>query len=314
MNVVAQIMGLIALVCLVLSMQQNNKKSLLKIQLLANTFYGVQYLLLNALSAASMSLVSLIRCILFYKNDQKTKKPSLLILITFIVIIIFFCITTFDGYYSLIPIVIALMYTYALWQTNMDVFRIISVIVAMGWISYNIVVGAYVAIIGSIIELTSAVVAIIRFCKYKMYYLKNASNNNINMLISFKLSTILESDKDNVIDDSEQNKILTYITKSTNEHIHDYQLIIMNHDIVGAFLIYNYEDGILLDEIYLLEEYRNKGIGSKILKGILSNHNRTYLWVYKSNVKAISLYKKLDFTVIEETETRYKMLCDRKKQ
>ena len=32
-----------------------------------------------------------------------------------------------------------------------------------------------------------------------------------------------------------------------------------------------------------------------------------YLWVYKENVQAISLYKKLGFNVIEETESRYYM-------
>ena len=63
----------------------------------------------------------------------------------------------------------------------------------------------------------------------------------------------------------------------------------------------------LLDEIYLEEEYRNKGIGTEIIKDILNNNDVVYLWVYKENEKAISLYKKLGFNVIEETESRYCM-------
>ena len=32
------------------------------------------------------------------------------------------------------------------------------------------------------------------------------------------------------------------------------------------------------------------------------------IWVYKENIKAISLYKKLGFEVVEETQTRYYMI------
>ena len=60
-------------------------------------------------------------------------------------------------------------------------------------------------------------------------------------------------------------------------------------------------------EIYLEEEYRNKGIGTKIIMDILNNNDVVYLWVYKDNKKALSLYKKLGFNVLEETETRYYM-------
>ena len=66
-------------------------------------------------------------------------------------------------------------------------------------------------------------------------------------------------------------------------------------------------NGKLLDEIYLEEEYRNKGIGTKIIMDILNNNDVVYLWVYKENEKAISLYKKLGFNVIKETESRYYM-------
>lgn len=50
-----------------------------------------------------------------------------------------------------------------------------------------------------------------------------------------------------------------------------------------------------------------KGIGTKIIMDILDNNDVVYLWVYKENEKAISLYKKLGFNVIEETESRYYM-------
>lgn len=38
------------------------------------------------------------------------------------------------------------------------------------------------------------------------------------------------------------------------------------------------------------------------------NNNKIYLWVYKENKNAISLYKKIGFNIIKETETRFYMI------
>ena len=46
-------------------------------------------------------------------------------------------------------------------------------------------------------------------------------------------------------------------------------------------------------------------IGSKLINDV--KHENVYLWVYKNNTSAISLYKKLGFEIIDETETRFKM-------
>ena len=80
-----------------------------------------------------------------------------------------------------------------------------------------------------------------------------------------------------------------------------------DNKIIGSFLLVNKDDGILLDEIFIEEPYRNKGIGTNIIKEVINNNDIIYLWVYKENVQAISLYKKLGFNVIEETESRYYM-------
>ena len=63
----------------------------------------------------------------------------------------------------------------------------------------------------------------------------------------------------------------------------------------------------MLDEIFIEVEYRNLGIGTSIISDIISKNECVYLWVYKENIKAISLYRKLGFNVIDETEERYYM-------
>ena len=137
------------------------------------------------------------------------------------------------------------------------------------------------------------------------YKLLKSSSNDVNRLIEYKKRTIYEYAKD--LSAEEINKINRYITSEVPKLINVYCNIMVDNKIIGCLLLTNKDDGKLLDEIYLEKVYRNKGIGTKIIRDILSNNDIVYLWVYKKNDKAISLYRKLGFNVIEETESRYYM-------
>lgn len=137
------------------------------------------------------------------------------------------------------------------------------------------------------------------------YKLLKSTSNDINRLIEYKKRTIYEYAKD--LSDEEINKINKYIASEVPKLIDVYCNIMVDNKIIGCLLLTNKDDGKLLDEIYLEKVYRNKGIGTEIIRDILSNNDIVYLWVYKKNDKAISLYRKLGFNVIEETESRYYM-------
>ena len=137
------------------------------------------------------------------------------------------------------------------------------------------------------------------------YKLIKSSCKDIERLIEYKKKTIFEYSKD--LSEEEINKINNYVENNTPKLLENYLNIIVNEKIVGCLLLTNKDDGILLDEIYLEEEYRNKGIGTDILSNVLKNNNVVYLWVYKENIKAIDLYKKLGFNIIDETYSRYYM-------
>lgn len=167
-----QILGGIALVCWVLSIQMKKKDKILKMQILANLFYAGQYFLLGAFSAVSMNLVSTIRSVLYAENETKGKENSNFSFIIFINVILLLGILTYDSLLSLLPIFITLLYTYATWQKNTKVIRITFLLAAFIWIFYNSMVGAYAPLIGNVIEIISGIVSIIRFD------LKKESNKN----------------------------------------------------------------------------------------------------------------------------------------
>ena len=103
----------------------------------------------------------------------------------------------------------------------------------------------------------------------------------------------------------EKEKIDDYIFNSVNESLKDYLNIIINNKIIGSVLITDLKEGKLLDEIYLEKEFRNTGIGTDIIREMLEKNRNIYLWVYKENEKAISLYKRLGFIIVDETDSRY---------
>lgn len=141
---------------------------------------------------------------------------------------------------------------------------------------------------------------------YNKYKLENASIKDIERIKKYKLNTIYEYAKD--LDKKEVEKINNYVNKTTPKQILEYKNIVLNNIIVGSFLITKNENGLLLDEIFIEEQYRNKGIGTSIIKDVVSKlNNNVYLWVYKDNIKAVNLYNKLGFNIKEETDSRYYM-------
>ncbi len=134
---------------------------------------------------------------------------------------------------------------------------------------------------------------------YNKYKLENASIKDIERIKKYKLNTIFEYAKD--LDKEEVEKINNYVNKTISNQIFEYKNIVLNNIIVGSFLITKNENGLLLDEIFIEEQYRNKEIGTSIIKDVVSKSNsNVYLWVYKDNIKAFNLYNKIGFNIKEK--------------
>ncbi len=138
-----------------------------------------------------------------------------------------------------------------------------------------------------------------------IYQLEKAMEKNLDLLIEYKQNSILEYARK--LPQEEITKIKNYINNETPKQLKNYKIITLNNKTIGCILVENHLDGVILEEIFIEKEYRNKGIGTKIIRDILSNHNIVYLWVYKNNIHAHRLYEKLGFHMVEETKTRYFM-------
>lgn len=141
--------------------------------------------------------------------------------------------------------------------------------------------------------------------KFSLYELVDSTSNDIQNIIDYKCDNIFMYDYD--LNDEEKGRIRKYVENDILVELDNFKMIKVEDILVGTVGVIDYEDGKMIDEIFILEEYRNRGIGTDIINNILNKNNKVYLWVYIDNVRAVKLYKRLGFKVIEETDKRYFM-------
>ena len=85
-----------------------------------------------------------------------------MILLIFEIIAIISGIMSWQNIWSVIPIIVTVIYTYGLWQDDVKVIRITTAVVGLGWAIYNVIVMAYVGAIQSISQFVSAMIALVK--------------------------------------------------------------------------------------------------------------------------------------------------------
>ena len=177
--ILAQIWGFCGIISIVISYNMHTKEKVLIWQFIANLMYGIQYIMLNALSAGFLSFLALYRCYVYYEYNKHKEKIPFLICALFFSMALLIGIVSFKDIFSFLPILTTLLNTYGAWHKNLKVFRIFAVIISICWIIYNTHVLAYVGIVAAIIELISAIIAIIRLDILKVADKKKHKINDV---------------------------------------------------------------------------------------------------------------------------------------
>lgn len=159
--IIAQIIGIFALIVLMLSFQKDEKKILLKYQIFSSFLYALQFVLLDAYTGCLMNLTCMARNIVFNKyNNKKIPFYWLFIIITLMIV---FSLITYMSVISLLPMFAVILYSIAIWYGNLKIIRCTEVISCSLFIIYNIKVLAITGLVATIIELVAALAAIYRF-------------------------------------------------------------------------------------------------------------------------------------------------------
>ena len=87
-------------------------------------------------------------------------------LIIFLVLPVALAPLIVTDFITALPILVACIFTYALWQKNMYITYISAIVVCVIWSIYMFVVGAYISIVANIIEIVGSAIGIVRRYRY----------------------------------------------------------------------------------------------------------------------------------------------------
>jgi hypothetical protein len=164
MKIIANIVGIVAVIMFVLSYQFKTRKKIIFFNGASRVLYVLQYVLLFAFEGAVMDVVALIVTVLAERKDTKllSKHKKLLIIICNL-FIVGVGLLLYKNIFSLLPIFGVLFETGALWFKKEKHIRILSFFGAPFWFAYNLVCGAYGSLIGNVMTMVSIGLAIFRY-------------------------------------------------------------------------------------------------------------------------------------------------------
>lgn len=149
------------------------------------------------------------------------------------------------------------------------------------------------------------------YAKY-VYGIHNFQINE-SASINYTMRPATELDSDNMyewemdsIDESlkKNPKIQQVIRDDVKDSIKNTQMIMDGNKTIGMFTSSTIDGDIhYIGELFIVPEYRGRGIGSSILKSETDKYDHIQLQVSYDNDKAIKLYKSLGFKIIKSDDT-----------
>lgn len=140
-----------------------------------------------------------------------------------------------------------------------------------------------------------------------MYTVVQAELNDVDLLLDMKLDIIFNSEEILTMEKNEMEKIVNYAEEEIRESLLSYKFIYKEDELIAAFSIENYDDGKIINMIYVLPNYRKNRIATWIIDYIIENNfEPLYISVYKNNEIAINIANKKGFYIVESSD--YKLL------
>lgn len=162
-NIIAQVIGIIATVITILSFQPKKRGMILILQTTSGALWGIHFALLQRYGGMALQIVSVIRGIAFFFKPKSKFLNSPITMVAIMVLFIVAGIITFEGPISLCPMIAMIASTLALFQTKENRIRVLYLISSPLWLFYDAMVGSIGGVITEIFTIVSIIIALIRF-------------------------------------------------------------------------------------------------------------------------------------------------------
>lgn len=167
--IISQIITVIYYGILSLSYLLKDRTKILSANFVAHIGQTTAMAMLNGYTGAAMSVIMMLRDLTLLiqewgksKGKKINKKLDLIILIVTVILIVALTIFTYNGPLSLLSVVATLVTTFALWQKDVKMYKVLGLIAGILWLAYNIFI---MSIMGIILELILVICSIIGYIK-----------------------------------------------------------------------------------------------------------------------------------------------------
>lgn len=97
------------------------------------------------------------------------------------------------------------------------------------------------------------------------------------------------------------DRALKWTRRKIETHIDEYRCVYCGGQKAGFFRFVPCEGGMELDDLYILPEYRGRGIGTAVVERCCAETALpVMLYVFIQNTGALGLYQRLGFTITEQ--------------
>ena len=171
-EIIAQIVGILAMLFNILSYQGKKQKTVIALQLIGGALFAVNFLMLGALVGGILNILATIRAVVFLFKE-KLKADRLPWLISFItayiaVYVLNFTLfgkepTAFNLIVEVLPVIGMLALNIGFMLKNASDVRKCGLVSSPAWLIYNIIVGSWGAIACEALTLISIFVGMLRY-------------------------------------------------------------------------------------------------------------------------------------------------------
>ena len=169
MEIAAQIIGLLAVTAFLLSYQQKKRKHIVLLSVTCRCLYILQYLLLGAFAGAVMDILGVISAGLASKKHLPAvkKHTKTIVILTNVCLVIAGGVIAWlnSRWIDLFSILGVTLHTSALWLSDEQKIRYVTLAGSPFWCAYNVLSRAYGSAVGDFLSICSLVIAIFRYRK-----------------------------------------------------------------------------------------------------------------------------------------------------
>jgi len=97
------------------------------------------------------------------------------------------------------------------------------------------------------------------------------------------------------------DEVFAWVRRKLTKRIGEYLRIVCDGETAGYIRVVPPEDGrVELDDLYLYPKYQGRGIGTAVLRRCIEQTELPlWLYVFRRNTRAIALYERLGFRIVE---------------